>query len=806
MNGGVEAYVEPDGTGGRRSVTFAEWDRAADGVAGHLARLGVAKGDVVCLLLPSSIEYAVLYAALLRLGAITSGINPRMGAGEVASIVERAAPVLLVLDPETGLRHDAGTVEVVTRAEARSWWGEEGPDSWPQLASSDPVAVVWTSGTTGRPKGALFDHANLAAVARGTDVLSHPGDRRLSPLPFAHVGYMTRAWDEIGNAVTTVITPTPWRADDAIHVMADEAVTVAQGVPTQWALMLASEALPRSDLSTLRVAGTGAARMTASMVAEVRRRFGVPVVVRYTSTESSLGTGTTLTSSDEEVATTVGRPVAGVELAIVDDDGDPVPAGSVGRVLLRSGAVMRGYWGRGPGRGRSVAELVDASATGAVLAPNGWLTTGDFGRLTPEGNLQLSGRAHERYIRGGYNVYPAEVEEALSSHPAIARAAVVGVADEVLGEVGVAVVVPAPGAQPDLASLRAHCARELSDYKAPDALVVVGELPLTPMMKVDPVRLAALAGARSGGSPAGLGAKSSARRWGARQWPHRRRRREGARMSPTTRVGESDPNRGTAPEAITPGRYTGRVAVVTGSGSGIGRATARRLAAEGAAVACLDVTTEAIEAVAAEINTESAEAGGRAIAVRCDVTDEDGVGAAVARAAEELGPITNLCNIAGVGGFAHTPDQSLSGWDKIIAVNLTGTFLMCRAVLPGMLELDHGGAIVNTISTAGMKGQPYSAAYCASKGGARLLTMALAVEYMARGVRVNGVAPGGVDTPIIHNFGPPADADWKLIERLMSPIGFAYPHEVAGAFAYLGSSEADYITGAILSIDGAITT
>ncbi len=275
-------------------------------------------------------------------------------------------------------------------------------------------------------------------------------------------------------------------------------------------------------------------------------------------------------------------------------------------------------------------------------------------------------------------------------------------------------------------------------------------------------------------------------------------------MSPTTRVGQSDPNRGTAPESITPDRYRGHVALVTGAASGIGRATARRLAAEGAAVACLDVAEDAIDAVAAEINTESAQAGGRAIAVRCDVTDEDVVASAVAQATAELGPITNLCNIAGIGGFAHTTEQSLSGWDKIIAVNLTGTFLMCRRVLPGMLE--RGGAIVNTVSTAGVIGQPYSAAYCASKGGVKLLTKALAVEYMARGVRVNGIAPGGVDTPIIHNFGPPADADMKLIERLMTPIGFAFPHEIAGAFAYLGSHEADYVTGAILSIDGAITS
>jgi acyl-CoA synthetase (AMP-forming)/AMP-acid ligase II len=128
-----------------------------------------------------------------------------------------------------------------------------------------------------------------------------------------------------------------------------------------------------------------------------------------------------------------------------------------------------------------------------VLSPDGWLKTGDFGRLTPEGNLQLSGRAHERYIRGGYNVYPAEVEDALASHPSVERVAVTGAPDDVMGEIGVAVVVPRGGHTPDLPALRAHVAQTLADYKAPDALVLVAALPLTPMMKVDPARLSELA-------------------------------------------------------------------------------------------------------------------------------------------------------------------------------------------------------------------------------------------------------------------------------------------------------------------------
>ena len=391
VNADVEAYVEPaqPGLRPRRSLTFGQWDRAADGMAGVLAGLGVGHGDVVCLLLPACIDYAVLYAALLRLGAITSGINPRMGRGEVASIIERTAPVLLVLDNESSDLEPDGRTRVVDRADLMSGQHGAPPRAWPDLTAHDPVAVVWTSGTTGIPKGAVFDHANLAAVARGTDVLSQPGDRRLSPVPFAHVGYMTRAWDEIAHGVTTVITPTPWQAADALRIIGEERITVGQGVPTQWALMLARPELAEVDVSSLRVASTGAARVPSSLVAAMRERFGVPVVVRYTSTESSLGTGTTLSSSDDEVASTVGAPVPGVEIRIVDDDGTPVEAGTVGRVLLRSEAAMRGYWGRGPGRGRSLDDLIDAEATAAVVSDDGWVTMGDFGVLDRRGQFTV---------------------------------------------------------------------------------------------------------------------------------------------------------------------------------------------------------------------------------------------------------------------------------------------------------------------------------------------------------------------------------------------------------------------------------
>ena len=246
-------------------------------------------------------------------------------------------------------------------------------------------------------------------------------------------------------------------------------------------------------------------------------------------------------------------------------------------------------------------------------------------------------------------------------------------------------------------------------------------------------------------------------------------------------------------------RFTDHVAVVTGAGSGLGRATAHRFADEGAGVAVLDLDADAAEKAAAEIG----ERGGNARAYRVDVTDPAAVKETVDGIAADLGRPRVLVNSAGIGSFAHTVDETYERWSAIIGVNLTGTFLMCQATLPYLL--DGGGVIVNVASNAGLMGQPYSAAYCASKGGVVNLTRALAVEYQRRNVRVNAVAPGGMNTPMIAGFTMPEGVNMKEFARVTSPLGAAEPEEVAGMIAYIASNEGRYMTGSIVSFDGGIT-
>lgn len=249
------------------------------------------------------------------------------------------------------------------------------------------------------------------------------------------------------------------------------------------------------------------------------------------------------------------------------------------------------------------------------------------------------------------------------------------------------------------------------------------------------------------------------------------------------------------------GAFDGKTAIVTGAGSGIGRATALRFGTQGARVACLDVNGPGIEETVAEVGA----AGGEAFAHVTDVTDETAVQSAVDATVKSYGTVDVLANVAGIGRFVHTTDETFDNWSKIVAVNLTGPFLMARASLPHLLV--QGGSIVNVASSAGIKGAPYAAAYCASKGGVVSLTRSLAVEYAKSNVRVNAICPGGVNTPLIAHFMPPEDGDDVLMNRLVAPNNaFVEPSDIAAAIAFLASHEATHITGAVLSIDDALTT
>jgi NAD(P)-dependent dehydrogenase (short-subunit alcohol dehydrogenase family) len=247
-------------------------------------------------------------------------------------------------------------------------------------------------------------------------------------------------------------------------------------------------------------------------------------------------------------------------------------------------------------------------------------------------------------------------------------------------------------------------------------------------------------------------------------------------------------------------RFEGKAALVTGASSGIGRATAIRLAAEGAAVGCADLDAEGARAVAGEIEGD----GGRALALACDVAAPAAGRTAVAAVVERFGGLHVLCNIAGVLRVVHTHEETLEAWNRVLAVNLTGTFLMCQAALPHLLEAR--GSIVNVSSTSALRAHAWMAAYSASKGGVLALTSELAIEYGRQGVRVNALCPGGISTPIHDAFAIPEGADPGLVRRIMPFTGFAEPEEVAAAAAFLASDEATHITGTMLRVDAGMCT
>jgi len=458
------AFVDAEG----RPLSFRELDRRSDAVGAALLAAGFEAGDVVALTLPSTTAYVLAYLGAAKAGLVTAGVNPRLAPAEQQACLDLVGPALVLAD--------ASEVAALERA---------GGDAAPPPLPPDPdrdVVVVFTSGTTGTPKGARFTDAQLAAVTR-IDVADAWGDGSHLPMlaatQFAHVGFMTKlAWYLRLGATTHLLDR--WRAAAVLDLIEREQVPMLGGVAPQLALLLRDPDLGRRDLSCVRQIVMGGGPSSPALVADARRAFGADYSIRYSSTESGgVGTGTAFDAPDAEALHTVGRPRPGVEVAVLDEAGRPVELGAVGEVALRSAATMAGYWH-------------DAPATAEAIR-DGWLWTGDLGRIDEAGCLVLAGRRKEMFIRGGYNVYPSEVEAVLEQHPAVDQIAIVPRPDPVMGEIGVAVVVPTdPGAPPSVADLAAFAAERLARFKHPQEVVVVDELPLTPMQKLDRRGLAAM--------------------------------------------------------------------------------------------------------------------------------------------------------------------------------------------------------------------------------------------------------------------------------------------------------------------------
>jgi long-chain acyl-CoA synthetase len=452
-------------------TTFAELAGLAAATAGGLAALGVAPGDRVAIAAWNDAAFVRTYLGALWAGAVAVPINPSSPAAAHAAEMARVGARVLVC--AAGAEHLLELPGAVA-ADALPAAGPMGAEV--ERDDGDLAVLLFTSGTAGAPRAAMLGHGNLAANIG--QVQSHPGlrvtaeDVGLATLPFFHVfGLNVALGVALVGGIRSVLLP-QFDPTRAAHLVREHGVTILAGVPAMFAalLELPDAVAPRETFASVRLAVAGAAELPEPVGAAFLERFGVTVYEGYGLTEAAPIVSTTAVDRRPRWGS-IGPPLPGVDVRLVDADGSDAAVGDPGEIWVRGPNVFAGYWD-------------DAEATGRVLV-DGWLRTGDVAVSDDDGFLSLVDRMKDLVIVSGFNVYPAEVEDALRTHPDVEDAAVVGIPSPRTGEAVVAFVVPRDGvAAPTLAAVRDHVARRLARYKVPTAVHVVPELPRNQSGKV----------------------------------------------------------------------------------------------------------------------------------------------------------------------------------------------------------------------------------------------------------------------------------------------------------------------------------
>jgi long-chain acyl-CoA synthetase len=422
------------------ALSWRELEARAAGAARRLARQGVDAGDVVALLLPNTWGLAAALWGGLALGATVAPLNPLLAADERERTLGHLGPRVVI---------DAAPTDKTAEA-------------LPIADATAPGIVLYTSGSTGKPKGAVLSHAALAVANQswaGPVMGLTPDDRVLAVLPLAHSFGLNGALLAPLLAGVTVVLQERFAPEETLRAIARHRVTVFPGVATMFARILESPALAAADLSSLRLAVSGAAPCPWTLARDWKQRTGVRIVRGYGMTELFRPISY-LAADATDRPDSIGRAVPGVELRVVEDE-----------LWIRSPAAMDGY-------------LRAPEETAAVLADGGWFRTGDLASISDDGYVSIVGRKRELILRGGYSVVPGEVEAALLGHPAVAEAAVIGVAHPELGEEVAAFVTLRPGARAEAPELIAFCRERLAGYKYPRRVTVLDEMPRSATGKI----------------------------------------------------------------------------------------------------------------------------------------------------------------------------------------------------------------------------------------------------------------------------------------------------------------------------------